>query len=322
MSMKTLFITDLKNGDKFMDEPFLLRDVISRTTKDGQPFLRLVLSDKTGQVNGVYWDVPAQVQRWVSAGQVALVEGRVSTYRNAPQVVVTDLSAHANPDMRDFLRTSGRSREEMIAELHEEIESLNAPWQELLRHILLDEAFLPRFADAPAARRMHHAYMGGLLAHTLSMVRLAHALAAHYPYVNRDLLVSGVLLHDMGKVFEYGTDAGISVSDDGHLVGHIVRGVIIVEKAAAELDDFPADALQQLVHLIASHHGQMEWGAPVTPKTLEAILLHQIDLLDSRVQGFLDFLSEDAGNDTWSQKPSPMFGSYLQRPPNFAPNEA
>ena len=321
MSTKSLFVTDLKNGDRLVDEPFLLRDVISRTTRDGQPFLRLVLGDKTGQLNGVFWNVPAQIQRWARAGQVALVEGSVSVYRNAPQIIVTDMAAHTAPHMGDFLRTSSRSREEMIAELRQEIDGLQSPWQELLRRILLDETFLPQFADAAAARRMHHAYLGGLLAHTLSMARLARLLADHYPYVNKDLLVAGVLLHDMGKVYEYSTDAGITVSDDGHLVGHILRGVVIVEKAAAEMGDFPAEQLRHLVHLIASHHGQMEWGAPVTPKTLEAVLLHQIDLLDSRVQGFLDFLSEDAGSSDWSQKPSPMFGSYLQRPPDFNQDE-
>ncbi len=321
MSMKSFFVTELKNGDKLVDEPFLLRDVISRTTKDGQPFLRLILGDKTGQVNGVFWDVPAQIQRWARVGQVALVEGRVSVYRNAPQIIITDMATHNSPDMRDFLRTSSRSREEMIAELRQEIEGLQSPWRELLSRILLDETFLPQFADAPAARRMHHAYLGGLLAHTLSMVRLARMMADHYPYVNKDLLVAGTLLHDMGKVYEYSTDAGIAVSDDGHMVGHILRGVVIVEKAAAAMDNFPPEQLRHLVHLIASHHGQMEWGAPVTPKTLEAVLLHQIDLLDSRVQGFLDFLSEDAGGSDWSQKPSPMFGSYLQRPADFNSEE-
>ncbi len=314
MSTKSHFVADLKLGDRVVDEPFLLYDVDSRTTKDGQPFLRLVLSDRTGQVNGVFWDVPAQIQGWARAGLVALIEGRVARYRNAPQIIVTDMITAPDPDMADFLRSSERSRDEMVNELRQIIAGMSEPWQALTARILLGEAFLPHFANAPAARRMHHAYMGGLLAHTLSMAAIARSLADHYPAVRRDLLLAGVLLHDMGKVHEYTTEGGITVSDDGHLVGHVVRGVAMIEQAARELGQPSGVDLQDLVHLVASHHGTQEWGAPITPKTLEAVLLHQIDLLDSRVQGFLDFTGENAAEGEWTAKPSPMFGSYLRRP--------
>lgn len=314
MSTKSRFVADLKQGDRLVDEPFLLYDVDSRTTRDGQPFLRLVLSDRTGQVNGVYWDVPTQVRGWARAGLVALVEGRVARYRNAPQIIVTDMVSAPDPDMADFLRGSERSREEMVDELRQLIAGLEEPWQGIAAHILLDPAFLPTFANAPAARRMHHAYLGGLLAHTLSMAAIARQLADHYPSVRRDLLLTGVLLHDMGKVHEYATESGITVTDDGHLVGHVVRGVAMIEAAARDLGRPSNGELQDLVHLVASHHGTQEWGAPVTPKTLEAILLHQIDLLDSRIQGFLDFAADNASEGNWTTKPSPMFGSYLRRP--------
>jgi 3'-5' exoribonuclease len=314
MSTKSIFISDLKHGAPVEDEPFLLQEVDNRTTRDGRPFLRLVLSDSSGQINGVFWDVPTAVSSWARSGLVALIEGRVARYRNAPQIIVADMIPVPNPDMTDFLRSSGRSREEMIAELGQLVDTLSEPWGNIARHILLDPAFLPRFADAPAARRMHHAYMGGLLAHTLSMVTIARHLAGLYPGVRRDLLIAGVLLHDMGKVYEYDTTTGISVSEDGHLVGHILRGIVAVEQAAAALGSVSETDLRELIHLIASHHGTQEWGAPVTPKTLEAILLHQIDLLDSRVQGFLDFVADNADEGDWSNKPSPMFGSYLRRP--------
>jgi 3'-5' exoribonuclease len=314
MSTKSVFISELKQGERVVDEPFLLQDVDSRTTRDGRPFLRLVLSDRSGQINGVFWDVPTAVSAWARSGLVALVEGRVARYRNAPQIIVSDMITVPDPDMTDFLRSSGRSREEMIAELTGQVNALSEPWVSLVRHILLDEAFLPRFVDAPAARRMHHAYMGGLLAHTLSMVTIARQLASLYPGVRRDLLIAGVLLHDMGKVEEYDTTTGISVSEDGHLVGHVVRGIIAIEQAAAALGTVDDEDLRDLIHLIASHHGTQEWGAPVTPKTLEAILLHQIDLLDSRIQGFLDFVADNADEGDWSNKPSAMFGSYLRRP--------
>ena len=207
----------------------------------------------------------------------------------------------------------------MVTELRGLIKELAEPWQGLVAHILLDDDFLARYADSPAARTMHHAYIGGLLEHTLSMAAIANMLATHYPYVNKDLLLSGTLLHDMGKTEEYSIDGSFGFSEDGRLVGHITRAVILLEQAAAELD-FPQEELRQLVHLILSHHGTLEWGSPVKPKMLEAVLLHQIDLLDSRVQGFLDHLQDDAGDETWTVKKSPMHGTELRRPPNFDKN--
>jgi 3'-5' exoribonuclease len=173
------------------------------------------------------------------------------------------------------------------------------------------------YVSAPAARMMHHAYIGGLLEHTLSMVKIGRLLARHYPYVNKDLLVSGILLHDMGKAIEYTTGPTFDFTEDGRLVGHISRAAIIIELTAKEMGNFPALQLQHLVHLVLSHHGIQEWGSPTVPKTLEAVLLHQIDLLDSRVQGFFDHLRNDSGGDVWTTKASPMFSTELRRPPGF-----
>jgi 3'-5' exoribonuclease len=188
--------------------------------------------------------------------------------------------------------------------------------------ILLDEPFLNQFANAPAARSMHHAYVGGLIEHTLSMARVARFLADHYSHVNKSLLLAGVLLHDLGKAMEYETTGSFDFTDDGRLVGHIVRATILIERAADELAaqgqlSLSEDQRRQLVHLIASHHGTLEWGSPVVPKTLEAILLHQVDLLDSRVQGFFDHLSNDDGDDLWTVRPSYMFNTELRRPPDL-----
>ncbi|MCP4423434.1 MAG: HD domain-containing protein [Chloroflexi bacterium] len=233
------------------------------------------------------------------------------------QVSATDLSLASNPDMSDFLASSQRSRDEMIAELRQQIGRLAEPWQGLVSHLLLNKSFLPQFANAPAARGMHHAYIGGLLEHTLSMATLADYLADHYPYVNRDLLIAGALLHDMGKVYEYSIEGEFAFSEDGRLVGHIIRAITLVETAAAELGSLTSEQLRQLIHLIASHHGTQEWGSPVIPKTLEAILLHQIDLLDSRVQGFFDHINADQGEAAWTLKSSFMFNSELRRPDGF-----
>lgn len=315
--MKSIYIAELTDGDDLMNEPFLLQEVVRRETKDGRLYLLSTLRDNTGQINSVFWDVPADIDSWIKAGVVTLVTGRVNSYKNALQITVTDFNPVESADMTHFLPSSSRTPEDMVVELRQIVDDLNQPWRSLVGNILLDPSFLQEFANAPAARTMHHAYVGGLLEHTLSMASIAVFLAGHFPYVNRDLLLSGVLLHDLGKAMEYDTGSSFDFTDDGRLVGHILRATIIVEKAAHEMDDFPEDDLRQLVHLIGSHHGTMEWGAPVVPKTLEAILLHQIDLLDSRVQGYFDHLRNDGGDGLWTSKPSYMFNTELRRPANF-----
>lgn len=313
---KEKFIVNLAAGTELQQEPFLLHDVVRRQSKDGRPFLLAILRDRTGQMNGVFWDVPLTIDAWARPGLAVLVSGKVNTYKDSLQVNINDLVRANGIDMADFLPASRRPKEAMQTELRDQIDGLTDPWQMLATYLLLEGPLAGPFATAPAARAMHHAYVGGLLEHSLSMAALAAHLAEHYAHINRDLLVCGALLHDLGKALEYSLADGISVTDDGRLVGHIVRGVVLIEQAAAELG-FPPAELQQLVHLIVAHHGTHEWGSPVVPKTIEAVLLHQIDLLDSRVAGFMDHVGNDAGGESWTAKRSDMFGTELQRPPGF-----
>ncbi|MFO7663389.1 MAG: HD domain-containing protein [Chloroflexota bacterium] len=313
---KEKFIANLGAGSELLHEPFLLHDVVRRQSKDGRPFLLAILRDRTGQINGVFWDVPLTIDAWVRPGLAVLISGKVNTYKDNLQINISDIARANGVDMADFLPASRRPKAEMEDELSQVIASLTDPWQTLTAHLLLEGPLAAPFAIAPAARGMHHAYVGGLLEHSLSMAALAGHLASQHSFVNRDLLVCGTLLHDLGKSLEYSLNDGIGVTDDGRLVGHIVRGVVVVEQAAAELH-FPAAELQQLVHLLVSHHGTYEWGSPVLPKTIEAVLLHQIDLLDSRVAGFMDHVGHDSGNEAWTARRSEMFGTELQRPAGF-----
>lgn len=295
------------------NEAFLLQDVGRRATKDDRPYLLCTLRDKTGQINGVFWNVPDYVNSWAQSGQVVLITGRVSLYKDSLQVNITDLNLNTQPDLSVFLPTSTRPAEEMMAELQLHISALQQPWRELVSALLLAEPMMSRFMKAPAARGMHHAYLGGLLEHTLSMTKLALFLSQHYDYVNKDLLMAATLLHDMGKAIEYSVDTTFDFSEDGRLIGHIIRAIVMIETAAREMD-FPEEKLRHLVHLVASHHGKLEWGSPVQPKTVEAVLLHQIDLLDSRMQGFMDHIANDTAGNPWTAKASTMFGTELRRP--------
>ncbi|HUM71269.1 MAG TPA: HD domain-containing protein [Chloroflexota bacterium] len=320
--MKKTFVTDLQAGNLLENEPFLLQDVVIRKTKDGRDYLLGNLRDKSGLVAFVYWDVPDYVFRWAQPGRIVLITGRINNYKDSLQITVTDLNECLNPDLAVFLPTSSRPREAMLAELKDIVGLLAEPWRALVEQLLLaDAAFLHQFSIAPAARKMHHAYLGGLLEHSLSMANLAHTLADHYPHVNRDLLVTGTL-HDIGKAIEYDVAQGFSFSDDGRLVGHIVRAVVMIEKAALTLGNISEEDLRQIIHLVTSHHGTLEWGSPITPKTLEAILLHQLDLLDSRVQGYFDHLNDDVSQNDWTAKSSPMFGTDLRYPNDYPRSSA
>ncbi len=314
--MKSKYISTLQVGDSISNEPFLLQDTILRNTKDNRPYLLFNLRDKTGQLGGVFWDIPDYVKSWARTGSIVLITGRVNSYKDSIQILATDMNQATNPDMADFLPSSARSTAEMLTELKQLIGELADPWQGLLTHLLLNEEYLPKFQSAPAARIMHHGYIGGLIEHSLSMANLGKMLSQHYDYVNKDLLIAGALLHDMGKTEEYSVQESFSHSEDGRLVGHIVRAIVMIEKGAAEIN-FPETELRELIHLVASHHGTQEWGSPVVPQTLEAVLLHQVDLLDSRVQGFLDHVRDDQSEDSWTDKQSRMFGVHLKRPSSF-----
>ena len=311
--MKSFYLSKLNIGDELTNESYFLQDVTRRNTKDGRPYLLCNLRDKTGQAGAVFWNVPDYINDWVKPGAAVLVTGRVVNYKDSVQVSITDMNQDHSADLEELLASSTRSRDEMITELRQFISQTDTPWRTLLEQILLDEPFLNKFASAPAARSMHHAYIGGLLEHSLSMTAIAQTLAQHYLYVKKDLLIAGTLLHDIGKTAEYALESGFAYTEDGRLVGHIVRAIVMIETAAAAIN-FPEDDLRYLIHLIASHHGTQEWGSPTVPKTLEAILLHQIDLLDSRIQGYFDHLKNDNSGHDWTAKSSIMFGTELRRP--------
>lgn len=315
--MKTIFASSLVTGDDLINEPFMIQDLNRRKTKDGRPFLLGSFRDKSGQVAFIFWDVPQYIDQEANVGKVVLVTGRVVSYKESIQVTVTDLNFSQKPDMADFLPTSQRPREEMAAELESLIDARSEPWQSLLRQVLLTEPFKQKVLNAPAARGMHHAYIGGLLEHTLSMAAIGNFLLTHYPHVDSDLLISGILLHDVGKAIEYTVEEGFGFSEDGRLIGHITRGILLVEEAAKSIEGFSEEKLRHLLHLINSHHGTQEWGSPVVPKTLEAILLHQIDLLDSRIQGYFDHIENNESSGDWTTKSSIMFGTDLYIAPSL-----
>jgi 3'-5' exoribonuclease len=300
--MKQIFIGDIRAGDG-VEDVFVLAQKSMAQKRDGGNFLQIELSDKSGSLKGVLWDQVETTAAQVSAGDLVRVAGTVSEYRGALQIVVrTMVPVEAETvDPSDFLPTTGRDIDKMflrLVQLGATIES--KPLRKLLDRFWEDEAFVRGFKNAPAAKKMHHAYIGGLLEHTLSMALLADRVAGHYSGVDRDLLLAGAILHDIGKVREFDFKYRIDYSDEGRLLSHIVIGVRHLEEKIQTVRDFPAEMGLLLKHLIVSHHGAREFGSPEPPKTIEAVLLNYIDEIDAKVNGIREFIATEDPHEAWT----------------------
>ena len=300
--MKKRFITDIKAGDR-VDDIFVLSEKILSQKRDGNNFLNVTLSDKTGTIKGVVWDNVDQIAAGITSGDFALVNGSVSGYRGTLQVVIKKMDP-ISPDMidpSDFLPQTSRDIEGMFERLIKITETIKTDYlKALIDAFFKDKEFVNKFKTAPAAKKMHHAYIGGLLEHTLSMVSLAEKIAGHYSGIDRDLLLSGTVLHDIGKIDEFEYQLKIDYSDKGRLLNHIVIGLKMVDDKLSGIEHFPEDQMLLLKHLIVSHHGTREFGSPEPPKTIEAVLLNYIDEIDSKVNGIRDFIASEDPDETWT----------------------
>ena len=300
--MKNQFINDIKVGG-FVDDIFVLAEKTIAQKRDGNNFLNLTLTDKTGTIKGVVWDNVEQISAGVASGDFVHLQGKVNEYKGKFQLVIKNMEACSRDmvDPADFLPATSRDIEGMLERLIRITASIETNFfKKLTEAFWNDEEFVRNFKAAPAAKKMHHAYIGGLLEHTLSMVTLADKIAGHYSRINRDLLLTGALLHDIGKVREYKYEVSIDYSDEGRLLSHIVMGLEMVYEKLSEIKDFPKDQLLLLKHMIVSHHGSREFGSPEPPKTIEAVVLNYIDELDSKVKGIRDFIYSEDSNETWT----------------------
>ncbi len=261
-----------------------------RQTRQQKPFLRLELNDSGGRIDAVMWDGFDEELTNTPLGQVLCVHGRMEAYGDRPQVVVNSISIPAAGSYAPsaLMPSSERDPAEMLAELDAIIASVEHPLlRKLLEIAFGEDEFRVKFTQAPAAKRWHQAYIGGLLEHTLNVVAHARSLATRYSEVENDLVTAGALLHDIGKISEYSWDGYLDSSTEGRLVGHLVIGVELLSGWSSRIENFPRELGWQLKHIILSHHGSLEFGSPVPPRTLEALVVHFADDLDSKVSGVL-----------------------------------
>lgn len=294
-------VTGLYAGQE-VSETYLVSSKDLRLTKNGRPYLRLKVSDRSGSVDCMVWENADTIAPDFDVGDVVEIRARVTEYEGRPQLEawsVTPVPQGAvNP--RDFLPSTRRDIDELLGFLRFHVESVyDAHYAQLLHSIFDDPNFTEKFSLAPAAKQFHHAYLGGLLEHTVSVTTLCDALTQQYPRINRDLLVTAALLHDVGKVVELTYDTVIDYSDQGRFLGHVLLGVTFVHDRIRDIVGFPEDKAQHILHAIASHHGELEWGSPKRPKTLEALIIHHVDNLDAKVKGFLEIV-EGSRNAEWT----------------------
>lgn len=296
--MKKTYVDQIRERD-WVDCPFLVRDKILAMAKNGKPYMTIKLVDRGGEVEGRVWDRVSEFDAQFEKDDFIVVQGKASVYLGKMQLVIQDLRKidDSEVDLADFLPLSPRSQTEMLAELQTLVESLGDNFlRALLTAFFCDSALLQRYAAAPAAKSMHHVYVGGLLEHSLAVAALCEDVCRRYPELNRDLLMTGALLHDIGKVGELSYARTFDYTDEGKLIGHIVLGVEMIEDRARSIDGFPRELAMLVKHLILSHHGQYEYGSPKRPKTLEAVVLNFLDDLDSKINGVCGHIDRDRDN--------------------------
>lgn len=320
--MKTHYVNTIKSGQR-VDELFVLSRKNLSQKKDGNNYLTLAFSDKTGSIKGVLWDHVDEIATRVNTGDFVRARGTISEYRGELQFVVKDLAPIPARDIdpSDFMPATRHDVSKMFEQLVQLTASMkNAHLRMLFEQFWNDQQFVEMFRNAPAAKKMHHAFIGGLLEHTLSMAMLADKIAGHYRDVDRDLLMTGIILHDIGKVKEFAYQTSIDYSDEGRLISHIVIAVQMVEGKIARLDDFPEETAMLIKHMIVSHHGEREFGSPEPPKTLEAVLLHYIDEMDSKVNGIRDYIAADTSEENWTAYHR-LYGRHFYKGRKHGPGE-
>ena len=302
--MKKIFVKDIQERD-LVDSPFLVRDKIIGMAKNGRPYMTLKLMDCTGEVEGRIWDRVDEISARFNKDDFVKVSGKASVYMGKMQLVLQELDRieESAVELSDFLPVSIRPVAEMVAELTTVVNGLaDSDLRSLMQAFLADEAFMAGYTRAPAAKAMHHVYLGGLLEHSLAVAVLANDISRRYPDLNRDLLVVGALLHDVGKVAELRYQRSFEYTDAGKLLGHIVIGVELVEEKLRTLQAFPQELAIHLKHLLLSHHGQYEYGSPKRPKTMEAVILNFLDDLDSKINGVRTHINREPDSDSsWTQ---------------------
>jgi 3'-5' exoribonuclease len=307
------FVSDLKDKDP-VDSIFLAKEKMILTDKNGRIYMSLNLADVTGAIDAKVWEKAEQLAPIFQPGDFVGVKGHIQLFQNRRQMVIHDIKK-ASPEeiqLQHFVAGATRNPAEMYRELISIIDSIENPHiRSLLEEVVKEERNRERLLVSPAAKTIHHASIGGLLEHILSISGIMNSLALHYPFLNRDYLLFGAIFHDIGKIWELEVGAGVQYTDAGRLVGHMGIACQMIDDKAAKTLGFPASLRDELKHIVLSHHGKLEYGSPKRPKFLEALVVSMIDELDSKINTMVEVLrAELEQGDKWTRF-NQQFDRYL-----------
>jgi 3'-5' exoribonuclease len=297
------YISQFGSGD-VIDSVFLVQRKELRTTKNGSLYIQTQLADRTGVIDARMWDASSRFFESLENESFLRIKGKTEIYQNRMQLIIISIAKTDQSEIKlaDYLPSTEKDVNNMFSELKSIVNSIKQPHLKKLVTIFFeDKELCKKFCTAPAAVQYHHAFLGGLLEHTMSVAQLGIKIAPLYPTVNRDLLICGILFHDIGKITELCYDRNLHYSDEGQLVGHLISGIQIVDEKAKQVEGFPKTLLDLLKHMILSHHGEYEWGSPKLPMTVEALTLHYLDNLDAKIHAFNKAIANDKDlKDNWT----------------------
>jgi 3'-5' exoribonuclease len=294
------FVNELKEKMDF-EGAFLVKVIQLHVDKNGRPYLNLVLMDRSGEVEARAWEGAQKLYEEVKQHDILRVAGKVNLYQGRKQIVVEAAAkvAEGAVPLDRFVPATAYDVNRLYSDVHALFSSLEDNFaRQLALKTIEDPDVKRRILRAPAAKSVHHAYAGGLIEHTLSVCRILDGLALHYrryygPAISRDLLLLGGLFHDIGKIYELSFERATEYTKEGQLIGHHVLGCELVDRITAQIPGFPPELKIQVKHLILAHHGKLEYGSPKLPHTIEALLVHFVDDLDSKVNTILELIGED-----------------------------
>ncbi|MBF0493025.1 MAG: HD domain-containing protein [Deltaproteobacteria bacterium] len=300
--MSKLMIRDLKDNEQF-ETAVLVLQKSTLMSKANKPYLSVKVMDASGEMEARVWDHVEELGALFDKEDFVLTRGKAVLYQEKMQLSLISFKK-LNPDdvnISDFLPTTKKNIEEMFLQFMGLIQNkIENPWiKKFLLAVFEDPRVQKKFKRAPAAKTNHHAWIGGLLEHVLHLCELAGDVLKYYPQVNADLVYTGLMMHDLGKIDEMFYDRGFGYTDEGQLVGHLIQGVELVYDKIRQIENFPPKIKTHIVHLILAHHGKLEFGSPKLPMTLEAIMVHYLDDLDSKIQGVMDLAAKENNGNSW-----------------------
>lgn len=319
--MTRLFVNEIQAQTQ-VDEVFRVADKQQRANRQGNLYLLMQLGDRTGTISGLRWNADARLYDSFQKGDYVRVQAAAQLHNGLLQLIVSQVQVvdPATIDLADFDRLDLVKVDQLWSELKSLIESLENPeLQAIAMAFYNDPSIESKFRIAPAGVKAHHAFPGGLLTHVIDMIKLSELIAARYPQIDRDLLIVGAMLHDIGKLEELSLAGELNYTDPGQMVGHLVQGVQMLDRKVAEAEtkigkEIAKQTQWRLQHMIVSHHGSLEHGSPRVPMTLEALALHHIDDLDAKMNMATEFIRADRNNDSDWTSFHTLLGRKLFKP--------